>query len=183
MGKLFMFLAFVFLVISIASNIMSGSTDVARTPLTAAISDADTTITVASTTGFPDVGVIVIEDERIAYSSISTTQFKGSISQPMLRGTQSTEAAVHSIGAKVSTVTGYLLNTAAEYHLAVLSDSAGLQAFIAKPTSFFRLLGSYAFMPMAFLGTDLQILTLIWAVFGIGMTVALVVSLAGGRRV
>jgi len=183
MGKLFMFAAFIFIVLSIASNIMSGSTDLARTPLTAAISDADTTITVASTTGFPGVGILVIDEERIAYSSTTATEFKGSISQPMLRGTQSTEAAAHSTGAKVSTVTGYLLNTAAEYHLAVLSDSAGLQAFIAKPTAFFQLLGSYVFMPMAFLGTDLEILTLLWGVVGIGMTVALLLSLAGGRRV
>jgi len=178
-----MFMAFMFIIVSLASNIASGAIDFARASLTADLTDAGTTITVSSTEGFPDVGMIIIGDERIAYSSTGVTTFTGSISQPLLRGASGTTAIAHTTGAKVSTLPGAMLNTAADYHIAVLADSAGLQAFIAKPVALFQLIGSFLFLPLTFLGTDLQILTVFWAVIGIGMTVALFITLAGGRRV
>jgi len=178
-----MFLSFMFIIVSLASNIASGVVDFARSSLTDDLTDAGTTITVASTTGFPDVGIIIIGDERIAYSATGATTFTGSISQPLVRGISGTTAIAHATGAKVSTLPGAMLNTAADYHIAVLADSAGLQAFIAKPVAAFQLIGSFLFLPLTFLGTDLQILTVFWAVIGIGMTVALFITLAGGRRV
>lgn len=178
-----MYMVFLFIIVSIAGNVVSGEVDFARTQLTADIDDSVTTVTVASTTGFPSVGIIVIGDERIAYSSTTSTTFAGSIAQPLLRGTEGTEAVAHSSGERVSTVSGAMLNTAATYHVAVIADASGAQAFLAKPVSFFQLIGSFFFLPLKFLGTDLQILTVFWAVFGIGMTIALFVALAGGRRV
>ena len=76
-----------------------------------------------------------------------------------------------------------MMNTAADYHIAVLADAAGLQAFVAKPTAFFQLIGSFIFLPLTFLGTDLQILTVFWGVIGAGMLISLFIVLAGGRRV
>jgi len=174
---------FMFIIVSIASNVMQGQMDFARTQLTADIDDADTTITVSSTTGFADVGMIVIGDERIAYSSTTATEFEGSLAQPLLRGTGGTDAVAHSSGARVSTLQGAMMNTAADYHIAVIADAAGLQAFVAKPVAFFQLIGSFIFLPLTFLGTDLQILTVFWGVIGAGMLIALFIVLAGGRRV
>jgi len=178
-----MYLAFMFLIVSIAGNVMAGEVDFARTRLTADITAADTTITVASTNGFPDTGIIVIRDERIGYASTSNTTFTGNPAQPLLRGTQNTDAVAHSTGERVSTVPGAMMNTAASYHIAVLADAAGLQAFLAMPVAFFQLIGSFFFLPLGFLGTDLEILTVLWAVIGIGVVIALFVVLAGGRRV
>jgi len=178
-----MFMLFMFIIVSLASNVMSGDVGFVRTALTAGIDDDDTTITVSRTTGFPVPGLIVIGDERIAYSATTNTTFVGSVAQPLLRGTGGTEAVAHSTGAKVSTLVGAMMNTAADYHIAVMADAAGLQAFIAKPTAFFQLIGSFIFLPLTFLGTDLQILTVFWGVIGAGMLISLFVVLAGGRRV
>lgn len=183
MGKGFMFLMFMFIIVSIAGNVVAGSVDFARTSLTADITDVTDPIPVSSTVGFPSVGIIVIGDERIGYSDTTATTFEGSVAQPLLRGTSGTEALAHSTGARVSTVSGAMLNTAASYHVAVMADAAGLQAFLAKPVAFFQLIGSFLFLPLDFLGTDLQILTVFWAVFGIGAIIALFIALAGGRRV
>jgi len=178
-----MFMLFMFIVVNIASNVMQGQIDFARTQLTADMDDSATTITVSSTTGFADVGMIVIGDERIAYSDTTGTTFVGSLAQPLLRGTGGTDAVAHSSGARVSTLQGAMMNTAADYHIAVIADAAGLQAFVAKPVAFFQLIGSFIFLPLTFLGTDLQILTVFWGVIGAGMLIALFIALAGGRRV
>ena len=154
-----MFMMFMFVIVNLASNVMQGQVDFARTELTAGIDDADTTITVSSTTGFPNVGMIIIGDERIAYADTTGTTFVGSLAQPLLRGTGETDAIAHSVGAKVSTLQGAMMNTAADYHIAVLADASGLLAFVAKGVSFFQLIGSFIFLPLTFLGTDLQILT------------------------
>jgi len=47
------------------------------TSLSSAINSVVTTIPVASTTGFPSVGAITIDSERISYTSINPTQFLG----------------------------------------------------------------------------------------------------------
>lgn len=173
MGKGFMFMVFMFIIVSIAGNVIAGEVDFARTALTDDITATDTTITVGSTEGFPDVGIIVIGDERIAYSSTTAVTFEGSLAQPLLRGTEGSEAIAHSTGEMVSTVPGAMMNTAANYHIAVMADAAGLQAFVAKPVAFFQLIGSFFFLPLTFLGTDLQILAVFWGVIGVGMSVPL----------
>ena len=183
MGKGVMFMVFLWLVISLAGNVVQGSTEFVRTSLTVALDDDDTTITVSRTTGFPDAGIVVIEDERIAYSSKTTTTLRGNPARPLVRGAEGTDAAAHIVGKKVSTVPGAMLNSSAAYNVAVMADPSGLLAFVAVPLAFFLLLGSFFFLPIAFLGTDLQILTYIWAVVGIGMLAAIIVSTAGGRRV
>lgn len=183
MGKAFMFLVFMFIVVTIAGNVVSGQIDFAKTQLTVAIDDDDATLTVSSTTGFPSPGIIIIGDERIAYASTTSTTFRGNPAQPLLRGAEGTDAVAHSSGERVSTVPGAMMNTAANYHIAVMADASGLQAFIAKPVAFFQVIGSFFFLPLTFLGTDLQILAVFWAVIGIGVTVSLFATLAGGRRV
>lgn len=183
MGKGMMFMMFMFIIVTIAGNVMAGQIDFARTPLTADISATTDPIPVASTAGFPDVGIIVVGDERIGYSDTTPTTFEGSLAQPLLRGTQNTEAVAHTSGERVSTVPGAMMNTSANYHIAVMADASGLQAFVAKPTAAFQLLGSFFFLPLSFLGTDLEIITIFWAVFGAGMLFSVVMTMAGGRRV
>jgi hypothetical protein len=55
------------------------------------ISDSDTTVTVDSTTGFPDSGTIVIESEWIDYTGKTSTTLTG-----LSRGAHGTTAAAHS---------------------------------------------------------------------------------------
>ncbi len=178
-----MFLMFVFIIVTIAGNVIQGQSDFARTKLTIAIDGTITTITVASTQGFPGTGVIVIEDEHIGYAAKTGTTFIGTGAQPLLRGTEGTAKAAHTINKQVATVPGAILNASSNYYVAVLADAAGIQAFIAKPLAAIQLFGSFFFLPLSFLGTDLQILGVIWAVFGAGTLVCFVITMAGGRRV
>ena len=183
LGKGIMFMFFVWIIVCIAGSVMQGHIDFARTLLTVAIDDDDTTINVRNTQGFPESGIIVIGNERIAYSSTSNTSFNGNPARPLIRGTSGTTAVAHSAGAHVTTVPGSMLNSAANYNIAAITDSAGLMAFVSVPLAVFALLGSFFFLPLQFLGTDLQILTILWAVIGVGMLVALTIALSGGRRV
>lgn len=183
MGKATMFLAFVWLVVSIAGNVMYGSIATATTVLTANISSSATTIPVASTNGFADTGLATIGDERIAYSATTPTTIIGTLARPMVRGSGGTEAVTHSEGDRVRTTESAMMNQSIGYDLAVLSDPSGPMYFITAPIALFSLITSFFILPLRFLGTDLEILTYIWAVVGIGMIVTLAIAVVGGRRV
>ena len=134
MGKAIMFMMFVWFIVTLAGGVMQGSRiNVATTTLTSDIDEDDSTITVSSTNGFPDTGFITIVDERIGYSSKTSTTFKGSVAQPMVRGVSGTDAVAHTTGDKVRTVESSMLNQSMGYKVAVLSDASGLLAFVTIP--------------------------------------------------
>lgn len=183
MGKAFMFMLFMWIAVCIAGSVMSGKQEFVSTSLSAGINDSATTLYVKSTTGFPDSGVLQIENEHIAYSSKSSTTFDGSLVKPMVRGSDGTVAAGHVSGKRVNTVTGGMMNSAASYNIAVISDTAGALYFISLPVALFSLIGNFFILPIQFLGTDLQILSYLWMVLVIGMVFAIGVSIAGNRRI
>jgi len=183
MGKGVMFMIFMWLMVCIAGAVVLGHVEFTRTVLTSPLTDSGSTITVRSTVGFPSHGLIVVENEYIAYSRKTSTTFYGTLISPVVRGTQGTDAAYHSAGAAVSTVPGALLNSSAAYNIAVMSDTSGSLAFVSAPIAFFRLLGDFFFLPLQFLGTNLVIIAYLWMVIANGMIAALTVYLAGGRRV
>ena len=63
----------------------------ASNTLSGALTDAATTVTVASTTGFSATGTIIIGAEQITYTGLTATTFTG-----CTRGANSTTAAAHS---------------------------------------------------------------------------------------
>ncbi|HEY3412228.1 MAG TPA: hypothetical protein VGM51_04115 [Armatimonadota bacterium] len=73
------------------------------TTLSAALSSSATSISVASTAGYPESGVLEIDSERIFYASRSTGSF-GSL----IRGFDGTVAANHSNSATVGMATDWL---------------------------------------------------------------------------
>ena len=164
---------------------MQGSTmTMASTRLSADLTAVGTTINVDSTTGFPESGFIQIGDERIAYSGTTATTFVGlPVINPIVRGAQGTEEAAHREGAVVRTIEASMLNSSVNYKLAVLSDASGLMAFVTVSWTLISLLAEFLTLPLGFLGTDLQILTILWAVVSIGIIASIAVTMAGGRRV
>lgn len=180
-----MFMLFVWFIVSIAGGVMQGSTvTMASTQLTANLTDAGTTINVTSTIGFPESGFIQIGSERIAYSNTTATTFAGTaVINPVVRGAQGTTAVAHQTGEVVRTLEASMLNNSINYKLAVLSDASGLMAFVTVPWTLISLLAEFFTLPLAFLGTDLQILTIFWAVLSIGIITSIAVTMAGGRRV
>jgi len=166
-----------------AGAMLQGHISMATTALTAAIDDSATTITVSSTNGFPAAGIIVIGDERIAYSTTTATQFKGTTWSPLVRGTSDTTAANHSIGDRVRTVESAMMNQSAAYNIAVIADSSGAWSAITVSLAVMRLIGSYLILPTSFLGTDLQIIAYLWWIGVAGMVLSIGLALAGSRRV
>ncbi len=183
MGKLTMFFGWVWVITSIAGGMLLGSMPFASSSLTADLTAAGATVTVASTSGFPEPGIIVIGGERIAYSELSATTITGTLARPLVRGTGGTEAVAHTTGASVRMIEGSLINSSMDYDLAIIADSAGAQAFLSVPTAIFSIILSFGVAPFAFLGTDLQIITIIWGICFLGLVVSFFISIAGGRRV
>lgn len=183
MGKGTMFMMFMWFMVCIAGGIAAGSVEFVQTTLTVAVDADDATIQVGSTEGLPNRGIVVIEEEHIAYSQRTSTTLYGTLVTPLIRGSQGTDAVPHAAGVAASTVPGALINASAAYNIATMTDVSGIQAFITAPLAFFRLLGEFFFLPLGFLGTNLAIISYLWMIIGVGMIAALTISLAGGRRV
>ncbi len=171
------------MIVCIAGGVVQGSVNVASTVLTVAITDTDTMIPVSSTEGFPEPGIIIIDDERIAYSEIDGNNFDQTLGSPMVRGSDDTDAIAHSIGAGVRTVEGGMMNTAVTYNIAVIADATGIWGAVTIGLALLRIIGSFLILPISFLGTDLAILGVLWWVMVAGMIISFGLALAGARRV
>jgi len=183
--KGFMFMIWMFIIVSIAGNIASsGQSGITTTRLTAIITANETdSIPVASTAGFNDAGIILIGDEQITYPDKDDTHFLDTTFNDIHRGSAGSEAVAHATNAAVRTKESYMLNASLDYKIARITDSAGALAFIAMPFLLLDLVLTFFKLPLEFLGTDLAILSYLWMVVAVGMIVGFVVSLAGGRRV
>ena len=169
--------------VCLAGGVAEGDVPVASTVLTVAINDTATTIPVSRTEGFPEPGIIIIDDERIAYSDIDGLNFDETLGSPMVRGTDDTDAVAHSVGAGVRTVEGGMMNTAATYNIAVIADATGIWGAVTIGLALLRIIGSFLILPIGFLGTDLAIIGVLWWVMVSGMIISLGLALAGARRV
>jgi hypothetical protein len=183
MAKMVTFFIFCFIGTCIMGSIMAGGGGMSSTVLAANVTDSDDSLSVNSTVGFLGMGSIVIDSERIAYSDTDATHFKDTMLSPMARGTAGTTAAAHSVGAVVYTVESGKINGAMNYSIASITDASGLWIAITLPLALLRMLGQFLVLPISFLGTDLQIITYIWAAMGIGALVSIGLALAGSRRV
>ncbi len=179
-----MFFGWIWLITVIAGGVLAGEVPFASTTLTADITAISTTpIEVESTNGFGSTGVLIVGEERIAYSSVTATTFRGNIARPMVRGVDGSEAIPHTAEDVVRTVEGVLINEAIDYNLAAISDAAGLAAFITIPIAIYNLIVSFATTPFGFLGTDLQFISVIWGIAFVGFIFSLGLSMLGWRRV
>lgn len=184
-----MFMIWMFIITSIAGNILGGSMALTATRLTTNLSDTETrTINVASTEGFPDSGIIVIGDEIIGYPRKTDTTFArtsvlGVTTNPIMRGMHDTEASSHLAGATVSTREASFINASLDYKIARIADAAGFVDVVTLPLKLIDLFITFVVLPIGFLGTELAIFTYIWGVIGAGMIFGIGLQLVGGRRV
>ena len=162
---------------------MMGDVPPVSTKLAVAIDAEEDVILVESTVGFSEPGIIVIGDERIAYSDIVGNNFTETLGKPLVRGAEDTTAVAHAIGAGVRTVEGGMMNTSVTYNIAVIADASGLWGAVTIGLAILRILGSFFILPISYLGTDLAIIGIIWWCMVAGMIISLGLSLAGARRV
>lgn len=93
MDKAFLGLAMIWFFGQLLSFGMEGSQGVVTTTLNTDVGRTATTISVASTTGFPDSGNIIIREELIGYTGITSTTFTG-----LERGKDDTAPQAYSSG-------------------------------------------------------------------------------------
>ena len=172
------------LVVCLVGSIAAGENVMSATYLTSALDGDDTTINVQSTGYFPDVGVIQIDNERIAYAKKTSTTFQSAFTSPLVRGAYGTDNSSHASGQIVRTTEGGMLNSAVAYNIASMTDSSGVwEAITVGAPSLIRILGSFFVPPFDFLGTDLWIITIFWIVLGAGMLISIGLRWTGARRV
>lgn len=174
-----MFMLFMWMCICIAGGVAAGQMDFATTTLTVAIDADDAVLTVYSTVGLPNSGVVVLEEEHIGYSHKTSTTLYGSATAPLVRGADDTEATAHAAGTFVSTVPGAMMGMSMAYNVVALTDVAGPRAVVVAPLALFRLLGSFFAPHLDFLGTNFALITYLWMILAVGMVVALAVNLFG----
>lgn len=102
------------------------ATNNAQTTLSSTLAIGATTISVASTTGFPNTGILKIDDELIAYTSKTSTQFTVQTSNG--RGYESTVDVQHSSGARVELVITAYSNNAKNLAIIALEEKVGVGA-------------------------------------------------------
>ncbi len=183
-----MFFGWVWIITVIAGSILRGDSVLVASPLTENLTATALTVTVESTVGYPKPGIIVIDDEQIAYSTYNAVTFMGTFARPLVRGSGGTTATTHTAATNttpttVRTLEGSLVNNSVDFAMATLADASGLLAFITVPIALYNILISYITSPFQFLGTDLQIVTILWGIMSLGLVVTLLIAMVGGRRV
>lgn len=182
-GRNVAFMGWMWVIVCLAGGMLNGIVPHASTHLTTDLTSAGTTINVASTEGFRQTGILIISEERIAYSDTTATTFVGTTFRPMVRGTSGTEAVAHSSGAVVRMPESSLINDSLSYRIALISDAAGLMSFVTIPLAVFNIITDFVFLPLSFLGTDLVIVTVIWGIIALGTIITFAVAMTGGRRI
>jgi hypothetical protein len=110
-----------FVVMTTISFAMDGESGIAATTLSATIDENDTTITVASTTGFLDVDYLIIGEENLCYTAVIANTFTG-----ITRGCNNTEPNDHVAGTRVYNEATGLLNTLVGFNIAEAMSSVGV---------------------------------------------------------
>lgn len=129
------------------------------TTLSAGISNSDTTIPVASTTGFSTVGAIIIGAELITYTGKTATSFTG-----CTRGAANSPAASHNSGDSVSGAQVATANTSTLLQLNTTTASNGVTLNTSTSEISLAVSGTYNFAFSAQLNnsTTSQSLVAIW---------------------
>ncbi len=111
--------------------------------LSSGITNAVTTIPLASVTGYSTEGIVTIDSEMLYYTGISGTSLTGA-----QRGQNGTAAAAHSSGATVSQNMCQLVSTGAVPSLAAPQGQRVVKAFIPGPDQSGFLVGQVATTPL-----------------------------------
>jgi len=180
MSKLITFFMLGFIFISIIGGVVQGGGGIVVTRLTTDISPTDTTIPVLTTTNYLAIDYIVIDNEKILYSSKDSTNFYVASNG---RGYNSTIADYHNERVNVHSSEAGVVNSMAGYNIGVITDATGIWAVLTLPFAILKLIGNTIWINFTFLGTDLAILSYIWIAMGIGLIMTVAISIAGGTRI
>ncbi len=103
--------------LEVAGGTRVGQAPTTYTTLSADMTDSQTTATVASTSGYPSVGTLLIDSEAMTYTNKSDTVFTG-----LTRGALGTTAATHSSGVTVKNYLFTALATATTPNMVITGE-------------------------------------------------------------
>ena len=118
--------------VDVAGGIMAGMAPAAITELSSAMTSSVATATVASTTGYPSAGTILIDNEAMFYTGTTATTFTG-----LTRGVFGTTAAAHTSGKAVDV--NFLTASNSESTMPVMSVNSAGNVGINTPGSEYNL--------------------------------------------
>jgi hypothetical protein len=181
MSKMITFVICIFILGTYLSMIIDDGMGMASSRLTQNIDADDTTINVASTTGFLTADMLVIESEKIVYTGITATSFTG-----CSRGYDGTIAKSHVINSKGIYPMAYspessILNDALGFSPGALSAVNGWTAIVTVPLNFFtRTLPNVLSFNFPFLQGGMAILGYFFLAMSIGILISLAIALIYG---
>lgn len=171
MNKLIVSVVLLFLGFTMISSFCEGGGGIVSTDLTAGVSNAVTTIPVTSTTGFLTADVVVIGDEKVAYTGTTPVTFTG-----CTRGYNDTEAVVHSAGDKVYSEEVSVLNAALGFNIASTASTAGIAAVVQIPWKFLTIsMPRLVMFDYSFFTGQLKYVQVVFQVIGVGFAVTMAV--------
>lgn len=134
MNKLVSSFTLAFILLSVMFAFLEGGGGMVATKLTLPMSISSTNMTVISTAGYMNNGVVFVESEKIGYSNKTATTLSG-----LLRGYEGTTARAHSTGKVVYNEPAGVINAAMGFNVAVLAASNGWLSMITIPFNFFTI--------------------------------------------
>ena len=121
-----------FVLLSMLSAVMDGSTAMVATDLTAGVDDAMIVLPVTTTTGFQSAGgVLMVGNEKISYTGVTAMTFTG-----CARGIEGTDAEAHATGALVYNEDLGVINYALGFNFVRVANNAGWTALFDIPWKF-----------------------------------------------
>ena len=175
MHRLLVTFLFVFIGCSILAAIMQGGGGIVSTVLTEDLAADDTTITVESTALFNDEDILRIGNEKILYSSRTTTTFV-----VHTRGYGDTTAEAFETGRRVYSTEAGAINDALGFNLGVTMETGGTWGLIMLPLNFFTKTLPHLIVLNVnlFSQPELQFIAIFWFGAGIALLVVLAIQIA-----
>lgn len=179
MSKLVTFFLVMLLGCSMLGAIMRGGGGIVAVALADDVTATNTTLTVDSTTDFLSTDYVIIQAEKILYTSRTATTFMG-----CTRGYDGTVAAEHEAGALVYTADANAINNALGFNVAATQDTWGWLSVLAIPFNFFiRTIPRIIRINISFLAGPLAVIGWLWLVMAAGFVITLALAIVGGMRV
>jgi len=176
-NKLIAAFALFFFVGTLLSAMMEGGGGVNTTRLTADITAASVTIPVSNTDGYLASDILVIANEKIRYTSKTTTQFN--VPATNGRGYDGTTAAAHDRTSFVMSKQSDVINQMLGFNIAATGTTVGSISIMTSLTRFlFTSVPRLVTWDYAWLSGPLVILRMALAIASTGFTIYMVYMIA-----
>jgi len=181
MAKLITGVIVLHILIGFLAGIYQGGGGYVIHELNANVDEDDLTLTLDTTANFVAPSIITIGQERIGISVVPDGTHLTVVANG--RGMNGTNAVAHYTGEGVYTEESALVSNMIQVRVAKIADASGLRAFIDIPWQILSIGTDLIASPFTFFGSDLWILSAIYAAILVGVVVVIGLSVAGALRV